>query len=454
MSKGKHNKKKRVNLNSLEQINLNAAGLDIGAEEIWGCVPENRTKENVHQFGTFTRDLHGIADWLERCQVTTVAMEATGVYWIPIYEILEASGFEVCLVNAYSARNVSGRKSDVLDCQWLQQLHTYGLLAASFRPPANISTLRSYVRQRESILRQRSAHIQRMQKALHLMNLKLTTVVTDITGLTGLQIIRAILAGEHDPAQLAQLRDPRCKASEAEIAAALTGHYQREHLFSLHQAVAAYDFYTQQLADCEAEIEQQYAVFEPEIDVDKHPLPKSKRRRRVNHPDYDLRSYLYALCGVDLTAVDGLDSLLVQDIIAEVGTDMNRWPTAKHFASWLGLAPNNKTSAGKVKSRRTKKTSNRANTALRLAAQATGRTQTALGAFYRRIRAKHGAPVAITATAHKIARIVYHMLKERKPYQPQNIETYSQQQRDRYLKRLQRQAEKLDMHLVSTAGVS
>jgi len=454
MSKKRRHNKKRVNLNSLEQINLNAAGLDIGAEEIWGCVPENRDKENVRQWGTFTKDLHHLADWLERCQVTTVALEATGVYWIPIYEILEARGFEVCLVNAYSARNVSGRKSDVLDCQWLQQLHTYGLLAASFRPPAEINTLRSYVRQRESILRQRSAHIQHMQKALHLMNVKLTTVVTDITGVTGIQIIRAILEGERDPRRLAQLRDPRCKASETEIAAALTGHYQREHLFSLHQAVAAYDFYTQQLAECEAEIEQQYAAFEPQIDVDKHPLPKPKRRRRVNHPNYDLRTYLFALCGVDLTAVDGLDSLLVQDIVAEVGIDMSRWPTAKHFASWLGLAPNNKTSAGKVKSRHSKKTSNRANTAFRLAAQATGRTQTALGAFYRRIRAKHGAPVAITATAHKIARIVYHMLKERKPYQPQNIETYSQQQRDRYLKRLQRQAGKLGMKLVASSIVS
>jgi hypothetical protein len=293
-----------------------------------------------------------------------------------------------------------------------------------------------------------------MQKALHLMNVKMTTVVTDITGLTGMGIIRAIIAGEHDPVQLAQLRDPRCKASEAEIAAALTGHYQREHLFTLHQAVSAYDFYTQQLAECEAEIEQQYVAFKPQVDIDKYPLPKPKRRRRVNHPKYDLRTYLYGLCGVDLTAVDGLDSLLVQDIVAEVGTDMSRWPTAKHFASWLGLAPNNKTSAGRVKSRHTKKTSNRASTALRLAAQATGRTQTALGAFYRRIRAKHGAPIAITATAHKIARIVYHMLKERKAYQPQNIETYSQQQRERYLKRLQRQAEKLGMELVTSSVVS
>jgi hypothetical protein len=368
MSKVKRNKKKQVSLNSLEQINLNAAGLDIGAEEIWGCIPENRTKENVRRFGTFTKDLVHIADWLEKYEVTIVAMKATGVYWIPIYELLEARGFDVYLVNAYSAWNVSGRKSDVLDCQWLQQLHTHGLLAVSYRPSTNMSILRSYVRQREHILHQRAADIQRMQKALHLMNLKLTTVVTDISSMTGMGIIRAILAGVHDPVQLAQLRDPRCKASEAEIAAALTGYYQREHLFSLHQAVDGYDFYTQQLADCEAEIEQLYAVFEPQIDVDKHPLPKPKRRRRVNHPDYDLRTYLYGLCGVDLTAVGGLDSLLVPDIVAEVGIDMSRWPSAKHFASWLGLAPNNKTSVGKVKSRRTKKTSNRANTALRLAA--------------------------------------------------------------------------------------
>lgn len=450
----KNKQKKQVSLDSLSQLNLNAAGMDIGAEEIWVCVPENVTTENVRCFGTFTTELEELATWLEKCGVTTVAMESTGVYWVPIYEILEGRGLGVCLVNAYAVRNVSGRKSDALDCQWLQQLHTYGLLSASFRPAADISVLRAYVRQREGIIQQRASHIQRMQKALHMMNVKLTTVVSDITGLTGMQIIRAIVTGQHDPQQLAQFRDPRCKASEEQIAAALTGNYRQEHLFALRQAVAAYDFYTQQLAECEAEIEQQYAVFEPQVDAVVQPLPPQKRRRRANHPDYDLRSYLYMLCGVDLTAIDGLDSLLVQDIIAEIGTDMSRWATVKHFASWLGLSPNNKSSAGKVKSRHTKKTSNRANTAFRLAAQAVGRSRTALGAFYRRIRAKHGAPVAITATAHKIARIVYHMLKEKTPFQPQSDELYSQQQQERYVKRLQQQAKKMGMQLVPVPAVS
>lgn len=450
----KRKQKKKVTLASLQQINLQAAGMDIGAEEIWVCVPESVTADNIHCFGTFTTELQQLATWLEECAVTTVAMESTGIYWIPIYEILEARGIEVCLVNAYAVRNVSGRKSDVLDCQWIQQLHTYGLLKASFRPSTDISRLRTYVRQRESIIRQRSSQIQRIQKTLHLMNVKLTTVVTDITGLTGMRILRSILASERDSQQLAQFRDPRCKASEGEIAAALTGNYRQEYLFTLRQAVAAYDFHTEQLAECETEIEQQYAVFEPQVDVVEQPLPKLKRRLRVNHPTYDLRTYLYCTCGVDLTAVDGLNSLLVQDIIAEVGTDMSRWPTVKHFASWLGLSPNNKASAGKIKSRHTKKTSNRASTAFRLAAQAAGRTATAIGAFYRRIRAKHGAPVAITATAHKIARIVYYMLKEKTPFRPQSDKAYSRQQRQRYVKRLQHQAKKLGMQLVPNPAVS
>lgn len=348
MSRKQEQRPRRVRLKSLEQINLDAAGLDIGAEEIWACVPEESTSEPVRCFATFTPDLHRLAEWLESCGVTTVAMESTGVYWLPIYEILEARGLEVCLVNARATKNVSGRKSDVLDCQWIQQLHTYGLLQASFRPPADICTLRTYVRQREKLLQQRAAHIQQMQSALHLMNLKLTTVITDITGQTGRQIIRAILAGEQKPMTLAQLRDPRCQSSAAEIAKALTGNYQPEHLFTLRQAVEAFDFYTQQLANCDLELEQHYACFEPQVDIVEHPLPDKPQRQRANQPDFDLRTLLYLTSGVDLTAVDGIDVLLAQDIIAEVGTNMSKWKTAKHFASWLGLAPNNRSSAGKV----------------------------------------------------------------------------------------------------------
>lgn len=448
MARSKKSKSKKARSNILEQINLDAGGMDIGAEEIWASVPEDRDEMPVRCFDTFTDDLHQLAQWVVDCGVTTVAMESTAVYWIPIYEILESCGVEVCLVNAQATKNVSGRKSDVEDCQWIQQLHTYGLLQPSFRPPADICTLRTYVRQREKLIQQRSAHIQQMQKALHLMNLKLTSVISDITGLTGMQIIRAILDGEYDPIILAQFRDHRCKSSEAEIAKALTGNYQSEHIFTLRQAVEAFDFYTQQLDDCDAELNSHYACFEPQIDILEHPLPDIPQRRRGNQPDFDLRTYLYLMCGVDLTAIDGIDVLLAQEIIAEIGTDMSQWKTDKHFASWLGLAPNNRSSAGKVKSRNTKKTNSRANTAFRLAAQSVNRSQSAIGAFYRRMKAKHGAPVAVTATAHKIARIVYHMLKRRTPYIDQGAEHYSEQQRQRSIYYLQRQARKLGVTLM------
>ena len=276
-SKVKKSKKVRpqkvVKLDSLKQINLNAAGLDIGAAEIWTCVPEGRDKVSVRVFETFTVELHRLADWLEQCGIETVAMESTGVYWIPVYEILEARGLEVYLVNARHIKNVPGKKSDVLDCQWIQQLHTYGLLKASFRPEADMVALRAYIRHRDNLIRYRSAHIQHMQKALHLMNIQLTNVITDITGQTGLQIIRAIVAGEHDPVQLAQYRDPRCRSSEVEIAKALSGHYQPEHLFALKQAVELYDFYNQQLQACDAEIEGKYVAIKPVVDLDTNPLP-------------------------------------------------------------------------------------------------------------------------------------------------------------------------------------
>jgi transposase len=438
----------RGQLESLAQINLDAAGLDIGAREIWACVPADRDEEEVRCFQTFTPDLHALAEWLSNCGITTVAMESTGIYWIPIYEILEGRGIEVCLVNAQATKNVSGRKTDMLDCQWIQRLHTYGLLTASFRPPADICVLRSYVRQRESLLQQRSREIQHIQKALHLMNVKLSTVLTDLTGLTGMQIIRAILAGERDPVVLSQFRDPRCKSSEEEIAKALTGNYQPEHLFALRQAVEGLDFYTGQLASCDAEIESHYVVFQPQVNLSEQPLPHEKRRHRHNQPNYDLRTLLYLISGVDLTAINGIDVLLAQDILAEVGTDMSKWKTAKHFASWLGLAPNNKSSAGRVFSRRTRSTANRAATAFRLAAQSIHRSQSSLGAFYQRIKAKHGAPVAITATAHKIARIVYQMLKHRKPFIDPGLDAYLDQQRQRKLRSLHRLAHKLGYNLV------
>lgn len=447
--------KKVVKLESLKQINLNAAGLDVGAAEIWACVPEGRDEHSVQVFETFTPDLYALADWLEQCGVDTVAMESTGVYWIPIYEVLEARGFEVYLVNARHIKNVTGRKTDVLDCQWIQQLHTYGLLRASFRPADNICTVRAYVRHRDNLIRYRSAHIQHMQKALHMMNVQLTLVISDITGKTGMAIIRDIVAGERNPVKLAQHRDPRCAKSEEEIAKALTGNYRREHVFALQQALALYDFYAEQLKECDAEIEQLYASFEPAIDLEAHPLPSSKPKRRGNNvPDYDLRSYLYQLAGVDLTQVHGLDAVLVQEVISEVGLDMSKWPTDKHFTSWLKLAPYNDVSGGKVLRRKTGKSSSRAARAFRLAAWAVSRTNTALGAFYRRMRARHGAPKAIVATARKIACIVYHMLKDKTEYVDRGADYYEEKYRQQVVRNLKRKAAKLGLKVVPIATQS
>lgn len=453
--KRKKDKKLQVtNLDNLEQINLNAAGLDIGAAEIWACVPADRDEQSVRCFDTFTVDLHALANWLEACGVETVAMESTGVYWIPIYEILEARGLVVNLVNARHIKNVPSKKTDVLDCQWIQKLHTYGLLQASFRPDEEMCSLRSYLRHRDNLIRYRRAHIQQMQKALHQMNIQLTNVISDITGQTGMQIIRTIVAGEHDPLKLAQYRNPRCHSSEDEIAKSLEGHYKPEHLFALQQAVEGYDFYTQQIKACHVQIEQKYKAFKPQIDVQAQPLPNPTRRprRQATQPDYDLRTYLYEISGVDLTQIDGIDALNAQTIISEIGLDMSKWSTVKHFTSWLGLAPHNHISGGKVLKRKTKKTNNRANTALRMAAQSAGRSQSALGGFYRRIRAKHGSPKAITATAHKIARIVYHMLKYRDQYVDPGQDYYQQQYQDRVIKNLQRKAKELGMELVPAAA--
>ncbi len=436
----------------LAQINHNAAGLDIGAAEIYVCVPADRDESSVRVFKTFTVDLYALADWLSACKVDTVAMESTGVYWIPIYDILESRGFQVCLVNARHLKNVSGKKTDILDCQWIQQLHTYGLLQASFRPPEDICALRALVRHRETLIQYRSAHIQHMQKALQQMNVQLTQVVSDVTGVTGLNIIRAIVGGERDPKTLAQMRNGKCKHSEAEIAAALEGHYRPEHLFVLKQALAQYDFYDRQICECDTEIETRYTQLASVWPDGEDTLPPPEPRRgkpRKNQAHFDLATSLYQMVGVDLTAIDGLDALTVQKVIAEIGLDVSKWPTVKHFASWLGLAPNTKKSGGKVLSSHSKKTKNRANAALRVAAQSLSRSHSASGAFYRRIRAKKGAAEANVATAHKLARIIYHMLKYRQAYVDIGEAHDEQQYRERTIRNLKRKAASLGFDLVS-----
>jgi transposase len=440
----------------LKQINLNAAGLDIGDQFIYACVPTGGDEQPVQVFPTFTADLYRLADWLRQCGVQSVAMESTGVYWIGIFQILEERGFEVVLVNAAHIKNVAGKKTDILDCQWIQQLHTYGLLHASFRPDELTCVVRSLVRHREMLVSTRARHIQHMQKALQQMNLKLTNVLKDITGQTGMAIIRDILKGVRDPQQLARHRHHCCAKSEAEIAKSLEADYRSEHLFALKQAVELFDVYTEKLHACDLEIEAQWAKFTPKVDLQEQPLPEPTRRpsnRPKNHPKNDLRASFYQMAGVDLTQVDGLDILTVQTLLSEIGTDMSRWPSVKHFTSWLGLSPQNDKTGGKVIRTRTRKTSNRANLAFRQAARALTRSQSSLGQFYRRMRAKIGPPKAITATAHKLARIVYHLLKYQVPFEAFPPAQDDEQTRQRILNNLQRHAQKLGMTLVPDPAI-
>jgi hypothetical protein len=338
----------------------------------------------------------------------------------------------------------------VLDCQRIQQLHSYGLLRGSFHPSEDVRAIRALVRHRENLLQSRATHIQHMQKALHLMNIQLTNVLSDITGVTGMNIIRAILAGRQDPHDLAQFRDPRCAKSEEEIAKSLQGNYRREHLFALRQAVELYDFYTAQMTACDREIEQLYASLQAQVDPEQTPLPPAKRSGATskNSPDYDLRTALYRTAGVDLTAIDGLNVLSVQTILSEIGVDMSKWPTSKHFCTWLGLAPNNEISGGKRLRTDTKPVKSRANLAFRQAAQSLANSKSALGSYYRRMRARFGPPVANVATAHKLARIVYAMLKTKEPYLDVGAEADEAKQQANQLRSLERKARQLGLVLV------
>ena len=436
-------------LSTLEQINQNAAGIDLGGGEHGVCVPADRADKNVRRFGCFTPDLMAMTDWLIECRVDTVAMEATGVYWIPVFQILEARGLEVKLVNAHHVKTVPGRKTDVNDCQWLQQLHTYGLLSGSFRPEDQVCVLRSYLRQRDSLIKSAGTHVQRMQKALIQMNLHLHKVISDLTGLTGMKIIKAIVAGERDPQALAVLKDPRIKSSTADIAKALTGDYRREHLFVLGQELSLYQMYQAEIMAIDAEIEQCLLSFAPKT-LAEPPTPKRKRCKKptANHPDFDLRQYLYRIAGIDFTSIDGLDALNIQTILSEVGLDPSRFPTAKHFTSWLGLCPGQKITGGKVKSSQTRKVVNRAANAFRMAAFSLTQSRSALGAFYRRLRSRLGAPKAMTATAHKLARMFYRLWTTGESYCDPGVDYYEQKYQELMLTKLQKKAQALGLELV------
>src|SRR6266550_4182740 len=436
----------------LQHINLNAAGIDIGSERHMVAVPEGRDTVSVREFGAFTADLEALATWLKQCGVTTVAMESTGVYWIPLFELLERHGFEVKLVDARHVKNVSGRKSDVLDCQWLQQLHTYGLLAGAFRPPDEVCVLRSYLRQREMLIQASSMHIQHMQKALQQMNLLLHNVVSDITGVTGMKIIKAILAGERDPRVLARNRDERCKNTTTTIAKSLVGNYREEHLFALRQAVDLYEIYQTKIADCNQTIIKQVEK-QPDISDDDPPTPEQQVPARDRIRDgVDVRDLLFKKSGVDLFAIPGLAADTLLTLASEVGFDMTPWKSVKHFTSWLGLCPGTKTSGGKALSRRTKRNANRAAQAFRMAAASLARSQTALGAFYRRIRSRIDGRRAITATAHMIARIYYSMLTKGTSYVEAGLQAYEQKYKERQINALKKQAHSLGYQLQPSAS--
>jgi transposase len=421
-----------------QPVHPDAAGIDVGAREHFVAVPPDRDVRPVRRFETFTADLHRLADWLGECGIKTVALESTGVYWIPLFEILDRRGFDVLLVDARRLKSVPGRKTDALDCQWLQQLHSYGLLAGAFRPDDATCVLRSYLRQRAMLIEHASHHIQHMHKALEQMNVKLNNVLSDITGQTGMAIIEAILAGERDPVALARFRDWRCKHSEEMIAKALHGNWREDHLFELQQAVELYRIYRSKLVECDERIESYLARFEDKSGG--RPLPPKRSKPNPNAPRFDARTLLYRMTGVDLTRIDGLDANTVLKVISEIGTDITRWPTARHFASWLCLCPGNHKTGGRQKSGKTRRSANRAAAALRIAAQSLQRSQTALGAYYRRMKARLGPPQAITATAHKLARLIYHMLRYGIEYVDIGQAAYERQYQDRILKNLHRRA--------------
>ena len=439
---------------SIPILNPNAAGMDIGAEEIFVAVPADRDGHPVQRFGTFTSELGRLSEWLQQCRIETVAMEATGVYWIPVYQILETARFEVCLVNARYFQNVPGRKTDVSDCQWLQRLHSAGLLRGSFRPAQDVCVLRSLTRHRDNLIRLASTHVLHMQKALDQMNVQLHHVLSDITGLSGLAILDAILAGERDPRALARLRDGRVKASEETIIQALTGDYRAEHVFTLKQSLTAYRHYQKLMAACDREIEQQLKCFDAKVDAKAKPLaPPKVRRRKIfsNEPNFDLRSHLYRIFGVDLTAVPGISVLTAHTILSEIGPDISKFRSAAAFASWLGLCPHNDISGGKILSVKTRRVKNRAALAFRMAANALFRSQTPLGDSFRRMRAKLGAPKAITATAHKLARIVFHMLSTRQAYDETILRRNERHFRARAEARLRAQAKALGFTVMAQA---
>ena len=446
---------KRQLTGELQIVNPHAAGIDVGAEQHWVSVPEGRDAQPVQMFGTFTADLERLADWLAVCGVTTVALEATGVYWIPLYEMLDQRGLQPRLVDSRSVGGRRRQKTDVLDCQWIRKLHTHGLLNAAFRPSNAFVELRSYQRQRKMLSECAADYIRRMQKALDLMNVKLHLVLSDITGVTGMRIIEAILAGKTQPEQLAELRDRGCKNSKAVFVEALKGNYRAEHVFALAQALDLYRIHLEKIAECDKRIQDTLNALEPKADASTLKPVATRGKRRKNQLHFDARNVLYGVAGVDLTAIPGLEAPSVLTILSETGTDLSAWENGEHFAAWLNLTSTRWVTGGKpIRVKAPKIRPNRAAQTLRLAAQTLERSKhTYLGAFFRRIRSRIGRPGAIKATAHKLALIIYAMLKNQTEYEEHGADYYERRFTARRFNSLKRQAATLGYELTPVTVV-
>ena len=440
----------------LEILHPDAAGIDIGSESHFVSVPPERDPEPVREFGSWTADLEGMAVWLKSCGVKTVAMQSTGVYWLAAYDVLEKHGLEVFLVNARDTRNLPGRKTDVQESQWLRKLHTYGLLRNSFRPPDEIRAVRTTWRVRDRLVKDASRYVQHMQKALTTMNVQLANVVSDITGVTGQAIIRTILQGERDIYVLADLRDPHVKASREEIARSLEGNWRADVLFELKQAVDAYDFVQTQMKECDQELEKYMAALPsrslPGSDAkqaDDGGQKKQKGKKpKGNAPKFDLKAELKRVNGVDLTTIDGIDVMTAETILSEIGTDMSRFKTEQHLVSWAGLAPRQDVSGGKVIRQKSSRVNNRVGNALRLAARSLFRSESYLGARFRKLRARRGAPKAIKGMARYIGCLVYRILTHGQAWVDRGTKHFEEKNRQREINDLQRKATALGLQLL------
>lgn len=433
-------------------IQRHSAGIDVGSKVHYAAVDPRDSARPVRSFGCLTPELHEMALWLVECGVKTVAMESTGVYWVPVAQVLEEHGLEVCLVDARHVRSVPGRKSDVQDCQWLQQLHSFGLLSKVFLPDAAMQPLRSYWRQRADLVAQGARQIHHMHKALETMNIQLHKVLSDVAGTSGLRILRAIVGGERDAEKLAALCLPNVKNSKETFVKALTGTYREEQVFALAQALELYDVFQAKIADCDRRTEAHMATLGARLDEkavqDKVDLKPAGRKRRKNLPGFDLRAELIRMTGVDLTQIDGIDAVTAFTVVTEQGIDMTRFPTEKHFASHLGLCPNHRITGGRIQKRGTRHVTSRAATALRIAAQSLYRSKSALGAYFRRMRARLGAPKAITAAAHKLAKLIYRMLRHGEDYVDKGQQAYEERFRKQSVERLKKQARQIGCAVV------